>query len=257
MELNGAFQTSGEEGCCGPMFATPKRNSELPSDLSPIGRQGSLGGLAYVALKDSLIRGALRAGTKLTVRSVAQVLEVSTTPAREAITRLIGEGGLVNIGPKTVIVPKLTLPDLDELTAIRLALEGLAAEQAADKVTKEEIAELEALQERINLGLDEGRYTDVLDANKDFHFLIYRRAGMRHLVTMIESLWLRMGPAFNDLYPEFALSRTGVSNHLWAIRGLHDRDAAAVRAAIENDIRSGYRRLSALITANQEGARTD
>ncbi|MBZ9994062.1 GntR family transcriptional regulator [Mesorhizobium sp. BH1-1-4] len=239
------------------MFATSKdRNEALPGDLAPIGRHGSLGELAYISLKDSLTRGALRSGTKLTVRSVAQALEISTTPARDAITRLIGEGGLVNAGPKTVIVPSLTLPDLDELTAIRLSLEGLAAEQAASRITKQEIGELERLQERINLGLDEERYSDVLDANKDFHFLIYRRAGMRRLVAMIESLWLRMGPAFNDLYPEFAVSRTGVSNHLWALRGLHDGDAAAVRGAIENDIRSGYRRLSAMI-GNQDAAKPD
>ncbi|UCI34918.1 GntR family transcriptional regulator [Mesorhizobium sp. B4-1-4] len=224
--------------------------------MAPIDRHRSLGESAYLTLKDSLIRGALRPGTKLTLRSVAQALEVSTTPARDAITRLIGEGGLVNTGPKTVIVPVLTLPDLEEITAIRLALEGLAAEQAASRVTKEEIDELERLQERINRGLDEGRYSDVLDANRDFHFLIYRRAGMRQLVSIIESQWLRMGPAFNDLYPEFALSRTGVSNHLWALRGLQDRDAAAVRAAVENDIRSGYRRLSALILGNREDTRT-
>ncbi|RWC00361.1 MAG: GntR family transcriptional regulator [Mesorhizobium sp.] len=242
------------------MFAAPKKGKEaLPGDLAPIGRHSSLGESAYATLKDSLIRGALQPGTKLTLRSVAQVLEVSTTPARDAITRLIGEGGLINAGPKTVIVPYLSLPDLDELTAIRLSLEGLAAEQATNHVTEADIRELENLQERINRGLDEARYTDVLDANKDFHFLIYRRSGMRRLVTIIESLWLRMGPAFNGLYPEFAQSRTGVSNHLWALRGLHDRDPAAVRAALENDIRSGYRRLSSQLGAaagEQHGSRT-
>ncbi|TPI27654.1 GntR family transcriptional regulator [Mesorhizobium sp. B3-2-1] len=232
------------------MFAAPKKGKEtLLGDLAPIDRHSSLGESAYATLKDSLIRGAMQPGTKLTLRSVAQVLGVSTTPARDAITRLIGEGGLINAGPKTVIVPYLSLPDLDEITAIRLSLEGLAAEQASNHVTEPEIHELENLQERINRGLDEGRYTEVLDANKDFHFLIYRRSGMRRLVTIIESLWLRMGPAFNGLYPEFAQSRTGVSNHLWALRGLHDRDPAAVRAAIENDIRSGYRRLSSQLAA--------
>lgn len=235
------------------MFAAPKKGKEaLPGDLGPIGRHNSLGESAYATLKDSLIRGALQPGTKLTLRSVAQVLAVSTTPARDAITRLIGEGGLINAGPKTVIVPYLSLPDLDEITSIRLSLEGLAAEQATSHVTEADIRELENLQERINRGLDEGRYTDVLDANKDFHFLIYRRSGMRRLVTIIESLWLRMGPAFNGLYPEFAQSRTGVSNHLWALRGLQDRDPAAVRAAIENDIRSGYRRLSSQLVAAGE-----
>lgn len=236
------------------MFAAAKRGKEaLPGDLAPINRQSSLGESAYATLKDSLIRGAMQPGSKLTLRSVAEVLGVSTTPARDAITRLIGEGGLINAGPKTVIVPYLNLPDLDEITAIRLSLEGLAAEQATSHVTESDIEELENLQGRINRGLDEDRYTDVLDANKDFHFLIYRRSGMSRLVTIIESLWLRMGPSFNGLYPEFAQSRTGVSNHLWALRGLQDHDPAAVRAAIENDIRSGYRRLSSQLVAASKG----
>ena len=237
------------------MFAAPKKGTDaFPGDLAPISRHSGLGESAYATLKDLLIRGTLQPGTKLTLRSVAEVLGVSTTPARDAITRLIGEGGLINAGPKTVIVPYLSLPDLEEITAIRLSLEGLAAGQAANHVTEAEIKELEELQERINRGLDEGRYSDVLDANKDFHFLIYRRSGMTRLVTIIESLWLRMGPAFNGLYPEFAQSRTGVSNHLWALRGLQDRDPAAVRAAIENDIRSGYRRLASLILAGEKQA---
>ncbi|MCT7378260.1 GntR family transcriptional regulator [Chelativorans salis] len=224
-----------------------RKPASLPGELAAIDRHQSLGERAYASLKDSLIRGALRPGTKLTMRSVAQALHVSTTPARDAITRLIGEGALVNLGPKTVIVPQLTLAALDEITAIRLALEGLAAQKAAANVTPADIVELERLQERINQGLDESRYTEVLDANKDFHFLIYRRSGMVRLVIMIETLWLQIGPSFNDLYPEFAQSRTGVSNHMWALHGLQDGDAAAVRAAIENDIRSGYRHLSSLV----------
>ena len=56
-------------------------------------------------------------------------------------------------------------------------------------------------------------------------------------------MWLRIGPSFNGLYPEFAQSRRGVSNHLAAIKGLRRRDPEAVRAAMENDIRDGYRRF--------------
>ena len=218
--------------------------ADLPGDLTPIDRYLSLGDRAYASLKDSLIRGALRPGTKLTMRSIARAFEVSTTPARDAITRLLGEGALVNLGPKTVVVPYLTQDVLDEVTAIRLPLEGLAAEKATAQVTEADLVQLETLQDKINTGLDAANYADALHANYDFHFLIYRRAAMPRLVSIIEALWLRIGPSFNDLYPEFAQSRQGVSNHLWALRGIRDVDPLAVRAAIENDIRSGHRRLS-------------
>ncbi|NYZ14358.1 GntR family transcriptional regulator [Azospirillum sp. RWY-5-1] len=214
------------------------------TQLRRLDRQGSLGELAYEALKDTMIRGAFPPGEKLTVRRVAGDLGVSTTPARDAITRLISEGALVNLGPKTVVVPVLTRATLDEVTKMRLALEGLAAQEAVANVGEAAAAEFEAIQVEINAAMDRADYQCVLARNKDFHFLLYGLSKMPRLVAVIETLWLRVGPSLNGLYPEYAINRLGVSNHQWAIRGLHDRDGATVRAAIENDIRDGYRRLT-------------
>ena len=223
----------------------PKAPAEMP--LLPLDRQTSLGELAYVSLKEAIVRGEFSAGQKLTVRAVAQALSVSTTPARDAIMRLIGEGALVNTGPKTVIVPPLTLPALDEVTSIRLVLEGLAAGLSAERLPQESVSKLKALQAQINAALDASNYAAALRANKAFHFIIYEGAQMPRLVSMIESLWVRIGPSLNDLYPEFATSRVGVSNHMEAIAGLETGDKARVQAAIEKDIRDGYRRLASRI----------
>lgn len=217
--------------------------------LSPLDRQSSLGELAYESLKETIIRGQFPPGTKLTVRSVADALQVSTTPARDAINRLIGDGALINLGPKTVVIPELNMTALDEVTKIRLSLEGLAAQEATAHVRDEDIAFLETTQEQLNTALAQERYGEVLRLNKAFHFRIYALSGMPRLVALIEAQWLRIGPYLNDLYPEFAITRQGVSNHQWAMRGLRDRDPATVRAAIENDLRDGYRRLSSLVRA--------
>ena len=97
---------------------------------------GRLSDFAYEALRDQLVRGAFRPGTKLPIRTVAEAHSVGSTPAREAINRLVVEGALVMAGPKTVIVPFLTLEALYEITQMRLALEGrnpmLAGELAED-----------------------------------------------------------------------------------------------------------------------------
>lgn len=215
--------------------------------LMPLDRQTSLGEQAYESLKGTIIAGQFAPGAKLTVRSVAQALGVSTTPARDAINRLIGEGALANLGPKTVVVPVLDMAALDEVTKIRLALEGLAAEESVGAIADADVAFLESTQEKLNAALDDGRYADVLAHNRDFHFRIYARSRMPRLVAIIESQWLRIGPLFNVLYPEFRITRQGVHNHLWAMRGLRDRDPATVRAAMESDIRDGYRRLSQMV----------
>lgn len=220
--------------------------TELP-DLERASER--LGDAAYRQLKERIIRGVYGPGHKLTVRAVAQDLDVSTTPARDAINRLTSEGALVYTGPKTVVVPVLDAAALREITLTRLALEGLASEQAAQRGAPESVERLKSLQELINSALDERRYAEALWHNKEFHFTIYRLSALPHLVSMIESLWLRIGPSLHNLYPEFAEEKYGVRNHELAIEALEERDGASLRAAMENDIRDGYRRLK---RANQE-----
>ncbi|MBO1040922.1 GntR family transcriptional regulator [Brucella pituitosa] len=203
----------------------------------------NLGDAAYKEMKERLIRGVYRPGYKMTVRAVAEDLDVSSTPARDALNRLISDGALVYAGPKTVIVPILTNNDLREITVIRIALEGLAAELGAPIATPTLIRNLIEIQTLINNALEVNDYSAALWHNKEFHFLVYRLAGMPHLISMIEGLWLRIGPSLYNLYPEFAEEKSGVRNHEMALEALNDRDGAALRAAFESDIRDGYRRL--------------
>jgi DNA-binding GntR family transcriptional regulator len=118
-------------------------------------QSGRLSDFAYSSIKEQLARGAYKPGHKLPIRSVAEMLNVGATPAREAINRLVFEGALVMVGPKTVIVPHLDLAALYEVTQMRLALEGLATEKGALRSTDDIADKLLALQEKITLSLDE------------------------------------------------------------------------------------------------------
>lgn len=217
-------------------------NPKLAAQAAERG-DGNLGEFAYREIKERLLRGAYPPGKKMTVRAMAQELGVSSTPAREALNRLTTEGALVYAGPKTIIVPVLDFDALREVTLTRLALEGLASEQAAQHGKPEDAERLRGLQEEINLALDEGRFQDALWYNKEFHFLIYALSRMPLLVSIIESLWLRIGPSLHDLYPEFAQTRDGVRNHEIAMEALTERDGSSLRAAMESDIRDGFRSL--------------
>ncbi len=239
MNLSSDWQ-AGESGLS-------QTESKITAPIEPLDRQNSLGELAYERLKESIVGGQFQPGVKLTVRSVAEALGVSTTPARDAINRLIGDGALVNRGPKTVVVPELTMAALNEVTKIRMNLEGLAAFEAVQHIQDEDVDFLEDVQAQLNRALDGARYADVLRLNKAFHFRIYQRSNMPRLVAIIESLWLRIGPTLNRLYPEYAISKRGVANHQWAIRGLRDRDGLTVQSAMQNDLRDGYRSLARVI----------
>lgn len=208
-----------------------------------------LGEAAYDALKDRISKGVYRPGDKLTVRSVAETLGVSSTPARDAINRLTAENALVYAGPKTVIIPVLSESDLREVTVVRIALEGLAAEEAAKNCGASDVERLKSLQIQINEGLGRRDYASVLWHNKEFHFHVYGRSGLPRLVGLIEAQWLRVGPSFYGLYPEFAEERYGVRNHEMVIDAIEEGDGRALRAAFESDIRIGYLRLRSAVRA--------
>ncbi|MCK1329147.1 GntR family transcriptional regulator [Bradyrhizobium sp. CW9] len=219
--------------------------------LHRIDRQLSLGELAYSALKEAMLRGQFLAGQKLTVRTVAQALSISTTPARDAIMRLIGEGLLVNAGPKTVIVPSLSLAALNEVTSIRLSLERLAAGVAAERMASDSVEALKRLQLRSTTTLGPPNGTAALMADKAFHFLVYETAQMPRLVTMIDSLWMRIWPLLGEHNSKVDERRADAVNHMEAIAGLESRDKARVQAAIEKDIKDGYHRLVKRIKQHQ------
>lgn len=217
--------------------------------MAPIERLQTLGETAYQRLATALMTGTYKPYQKITVRSVAEALQVSITPARDAISRLISEGALTNQGPKTVIVPGLDTEVLREVTKIRLALEGLAAEIATPNVDSQGINHLEQTQERLLHAMDAKDYSEVLRQNEEFHFYIYRRSNMLRMTAIIESQWLRIGPSLNLIYPEFAISRTGANNHSDVLAGLRRGEPDTVRQAIEKDIRDGFDTLERAIQA--------
>ena len=154
--------------------------------LAPLDRQARLGDLAYNALKDRLVTGGFAPGDKLTVRAVAEALKVSTLRHGTRSTGSSPTAISSMRAPKTVVVPFLDTRVLDEITTMRFALEGVAAERGAPNATRADIETLEKLQAKINIGLDASKYSDVLKHNRDFHFLIYERSQMPRLVATIE-----------------------------------------------------------------------
>ncbi|WP_249734915.1 GntR family transcriptional regulator [Bradyrhizobium sp. sGM-13] len=95
----------------------PSRAADPPEQLR---------GLAYELLRDWIIRGRFPLGAKLTVRSVAEALGVSTTPARGAANRLIAEGALVKSRSQDRRDTSAHTRLLKESIKIRLVLEEVA-----------------------------------------------------------------------------------------------------------------------------------
>ncbi|MDQ6660666.1 MAG: GntR family transcriptional regulator, partial [Chloroflexota bacterium] len=148
------------------------------------------------ALRHEIVTGQLSAGVRLRQVEIAQRFWVSTTPVREAFA-LLQSDGLVQIDTHrgvTVFLP--TIQDLVEHYEIRMALEMLAAEKAAEHFQPQDAPPLVAILDEMHTTSDAAHYVEL---NQQFHLRLYRLGGRTRLVTMIEEL-RNASLAYNHLY---------------------------------------------------------
>ncbi|MEW7009093.1 GntR family transcriptional regulator [Lentilitoribacter sp. EG35] len=215
--------------------------------LAPVPRHKTLAEDTYDRLRSAIMTGAVRPGEKISARSVADSAQVSFTPAREAIGRLISEGALELVGPKTIIVPQLSLQSLSEIYKIRINVEVMAAEIATPNMTRSLIFKLEETQDELETLRKLDSYQASLELNEQFHFLIYKACNMPRLIAIIESLWLQVGPSFNFLLTPDSLPEDPIGYHRTMIEGLKNNNPKQVSDAICADLEFGFQRLKDLI----------
>ena len=221
-------------------------------DLSlPIQRGETLADQAYSRLQSALASGVFKPGESLSIRGLARLLGVSATPARDAISRALWEHCLESGPNRTVIVPQLTLASVEEIYAVRMSLEGLATELAAPNFQSPYLKELEAIYESYGAAIDGQNYIKMLETNERFHFFIYERSNNALLVEMIKSLWLKMGPSLNLLFPAY-FDKRGIRHKVAILDALKQRNGVKARAALGAAFAAGRAQIRQAIIAGAQ-----
>ena len=145
---------------------------------------------AYRAIKHRILENQFPAGTIMLEQELAQLLEMSRTPVREAMVRLAREG-MIDIRPRHGMrVLPVSANDMREIYEILTALESEAAGQIARDGTTP--ARLEALREAV-AQMDRALDADDLDAwaraDDRFHRLILESCRNNRLKAIIEQFW--------------------------------------------------------------------
>jgi DNA-binding GntR family transcriptional regulator len=212
--------------------------------IAPV-ESGTLGQRVYSGLRDYLMAGQLQPGQKLTLRDLAAALKVSPMPVREAVRRLAAAGALEMLPNRRIRVPVVTKARFRELLRIRIALEGLAVEEATRRIRMDDVDRMEELNKVFAAEMQRRQADGVrlFRINKDIHFVLYEAAGMPMLLPLIEGLWLRIGPVLHLSLRERANANARGRNpapnwHKRMILGLRRRDAAAARRALIGDMTS-------------------
>ncbi|MCB8881306.1 GntR family transcriptional regulator [Acidisoma cellulosilytica] len=191
---------------------------------------------AYAALKKALTAGDFAPGHVLVIRTVAEAYGISPTPVREALQRLVAERMLVLQSNRSIIVPYLSDSRFAELTRIRCALEGMAAERAATRMTPAQLDELRQIVAKIEDAIARQDIHAYVHLNRAFHFGIYECAESPILLSMIEDLWCQVGPFFTHLFDDIVYVPKANNLHFIILELLAKKDAEGVRDSVRIDI---------------------
>jgi DNA-binding GntR family transcriptional regulator len=199
--------------------------------------QDNLMSRVYQEIKTALTAGRFKPGERLAIRKLAQQLGTSPTPVREALLKLVSYGALEMAPAHPIAVPILTKARYLENRGIRIVNEGLAAAEAASRITSSHLEKLKNINTEMIKAFKNGCYGDVLVKNYSFHIELCRASEMPTLVNIVEILWLQIGPSLNFLYSDKTLGSE--SYHPQVLKALEDRNPQEAKLAIENDIIHG------------------
>ncbi len=196
-------------------------------------RSVSLRNLVYDSVLQAIFAKQLRPGDHLREHEMSQMLEVSRTPMREALTLLERDGFVQYFHNRGWFVAKYEPDEILEIFTLRSGLENLATDLIIDRLGEEELGVLARLIEE--LGQPEVQRNESLRFNADrkFHETIVKMAGNTRLHRMWERVYAQCAIVFNYhtvTIPDYDHWQ-GVVDHTMILDALRSGDIVKVHAA--------------------------
>jgi DNA-binding GntR family transcriptional regulator len=192
-------------------------------------------------LRDEIMSGALRPGEFIRLEAVAQRLGTSVTPVREALLLLRGEDMVRLLPRRGFVVSPLSRVDVEDLFAVQADLAGELAARAAARITDEQVAALDALNDRLLQALGSGDSDRIEVLEYQFHRALNLCAESRKLGYVLRSASQYLPRHFysGDTRWRRAVRR----DHGRLLAAARERDPDAARDAIRAHVLDGRERL--------------
>ncbi|MCT4609651.1 MAG: GntR family transcriptional regulator [Pelagimonas sp.] len=198
----------------------------------------------YRGLRTRIMHGQMGPGQPLTLRGIGREFEVSMTPAREAVNRLVAEGALQMSSSGRVSTPELSNDRIEELAALRALLEVELASRALPRAHMALIERLQTINGAIADVVSNRDAVGYIRTNLEFHRTLYLRAQAPAMLAMAETVWLQLGPTMRALYGR--LRRTEAPQyHRLIIAALKAGDEPGLRLAVRTDVTQGLKLIAA------------
>ena len=197
-------------------------------------------------VRERILKGEYEIGEKIKENQIASELKVSRTPIREAFKLLENEGLIDYIPNRGCFAKGFTKQDVDDIYAVREALEELAVRWTVARITEPELAALEEQVDLMEFYTKKKDKKRVLELNTSFHEVIYASARSRFLAQVLRSYKEYIEKTRKSIFYEQSYLEGILSEHRAIFEAIKDRDEERAVEAISKHLEASQDRAESV-----------
>jgi DNA-binding GntR family transcriptional regulator len=210
-----------------------------PMQLRGVGTFRTKEGQAAEFIRERIISGELTRGQKLKQVELANMLNLSVTPVREALKLLEAEGYVTGSSHRGAVVSQFQVERIDELYELRSLLESRLTLEAAKRITPQAITMLAKINKEMMTALNRNDLAAVRSANFRFHFSFYEMADQPQTLHFVRILWAKYPFDLLAVMPNRQVDV--IKEHQQFLETLAAGDSKAVVKSMRAHLESGHR----------------
>ena len=197
-------------------------------------------------VRERILKGEYEIGEKIKENQIATELRVSRTPIREAFKLLENEGLIDYIPNRGCFAKGFTQQDVDDIYAVRAALEEMAIKWAVERITPEEIAALEEECDLMEFYTKKKDKKKVLELNSSFHEIIYASARSRFLAQVLRSYKEYIDKTRKAIFYEQEYLEAILAEHRRIFEAVRERNQTKAVTAMREHLSSSQNRAETI-----------
>ncbi len=202
----------------------------MPASADATPQPRRIGDELYVAIRERIMAGQLEPGARLSVPALAQEYEVSRSPVRDAVIRLVQEGLARDTVNRGAVIATPDLRELVSLYEAREALEWAAARLAAEHYTPALRQRLLAILAEHEQVAKDGDFPRHVSLDAAFHRELRQAAESPVLERMLDGIQDQIGLAMRSTSVTGGMRRA-VADHRAIFEAVTSRDPEAAAEA--------------------------
>ena len=190
-------------------------------------------------IRDAIVAGTLKAGSRVSEPELAERYGISRTPIREAFRQLESEGYLTVIPRRGAVVSEFSPRDVEEFYAIKSIMEGYAARRACDNLSEKDLDRLQAINDKLAELAKTGDIKNFFKVHNGFHELFIKASDnekLRELIAGLVTKFQRLRFTSLSLPGRMAIS---VQEHEKIIDAFRKKDADLAETLVRKNAEYG------------------